>query len=196
MAWRALSITGIQADPHKMKPWRSRLDFFDLGVRPEGFQKTWFFGIAPKRQKSKNKSNLGGPCRHVETKNMPSEYLLVSFFHHFCGWLKGMKSMTVQHFSFLMIFLFWDWNLQDQTVAVSSDWVTPRRLIVQSKSQRAFPLVTCRWCKIRAPVSLGWVATRRKIRYLWTWLTPEKTFAIKTERTDQAVLSEPCDAWQ
>ena len=47
-----------------------RLDLWDFLAHREGFKKTCFLGIAPKRQKSEDKSNLGGPCRHFGQKNI------------------------------------------------------------------------------------------------------------------------------
>ena len=51
-----------------------RLDcFFYFLVHREGVQKSSFFVITPKRPKSDDKSNLGGPCLHLGSKNMTFE---------------------------------------------------------------------------------------------------------------------------
>ena len=47
-----------------------RPDFLDFFTHREGFKKPWFFGIAPKRHKSKDKSSMGRHCRHFRPKNI------------------------------------------------------------------------------------------------------------------------------
>ena len=70
-----------------------RLDFFDFLVHREGVQKWWFFGIAPKRPKSDDKSNLGGSCRQLDPKTWLLRSPLASFFHCFFEWPKIKKSV-------------------------------------------------------------------------------------------------------
>ena len=72
-----------------------RLDFL---VEREGVQKWWFFGIAPKRQKSEDKSNMAGPCRHFGSKNMTCEVLFGIVFVNNIKSRKVFVFNTVQWF--------------------------------------------------------------------------------------------------
>ena len=58
-----------------------RLDFW---AHREGVQKSCFWGIAPKHQKSEDKSNQGGPGRHFGHKTMTFDVPFGIVFHHFC----------------------------------------------------------------------------------------------------------------
>ena len=76
-----------------------RLNFFEFLVHRQGVQKWWFFGIAAKRQKSDDKSNLGRPCRHCGPQNMTFEVPFGIVFSLFFRWPKIKKSVC-----FLILF--------------------------------------------------------------------------------------------
>ena len=92
----------------------SRPDFFDFLGHWEGVQKLWFFGIAPKHLKSKDKSNLGAPCRHFGLKNMTFYVPFGIVFLSFWGMTKNQEKC-------LFYFIFqWFWTMKNHWF---SNWI-------------------------------------------------------------------------
>ena len=73
--------------------WRSKARFSIFFGPSGGNLKMMIFGIAPKRQKSKDKSNLVNQCHLFVSKTWLSRSPLASFFHRFCEWPKIRKSV-------------------------------------------------------------------------------------------------------
>ena len=85
--------SGLLTDTCWSENWT---DLSDFGDQREGVQKSSFFGIAPKDQKSKHKSNLGSPCRYLKWKNMTFQVPIGIVFWND---LNSIKVFIVQYVS-------------------------------------------------------------------------------------------------